>query len=533
MVSLPALLAAGQFQPAREEIEFILKYQDQQNGMIWHELSQSAAWLDWKSYPYMFVHVELSFDFLSAVANYYSATNDRKFVEAHWDAIHSAFAYCRSLVDPRDHVPQIPPQKEGSREQDPLSEELALTASWVSALESYAELALATGHEEAAREAASMRQEAVPVISRRYWDARQNFWITGYTRSRLPLSDDEIGPVGILREGLFTEGQRDQILQRLATSDFRTDWGMRGRSRRSSSYDPNSYAHGSVWATSTSRAAVAFWAAHRPLIAFPVWRSLVPWSALDALGHMHETLAGDYYHEELESVPEQTWSSATFFEAAFRGLLGFEVDSVRNRLTFAPHLPPAWDSVTVRNLKVGASKLNLRLGTSGNEIRLDIENEGVPVEVLFDPEIPLGAKLRRARVDNHSMAARFEPHAEDSHASLEFLLPRGATRVAIEYSSGVTLEPPLPTPVIGNASQAVEITRVNLRGRVYTVDFEYRPSAPGSFRLRTPWSIKNVTGASFEAVSRGCYLFTVPVHPPSENEHSYQPGEVQVTFRSQ
>lgn len=187
----------------------------------------------------------------------------------------------------------------------------------------------------------------------------------------------------------------------------------------------------------------------------------------------------------------------------------------------------------MRNLKVGASKLNLTLGTSGNEIRLEIENEGVPVEVLFDPEIPLGAKLRRARVDNHSMAARFEPHAEDSHASLEFLLPRGDTTVAIEYSSGVTLEPPLPTPVIGNASQAVEITRVNLRGRVYTVDFEYRPSSPGRFRLRTPWSIKNVTGASFEAVSRGCYLFTVPVHPQSENDHSYQPGEVQVTFRSQ
>jgi hypothetical protein len=532
MVDLPALLAAGQFQRAREEIEFILKYQDQQNGMIWHELAQSAGWLDWKSYPYMFVHVELTFDFLSAVANYYSVTNDRSFVEAHWNPIHSAFEYCRSLIDPQQNVPRIPPEKEGSREQDPLNEELALSASWVSALQSYAELAQATGHDEAAREAAKMRHEAVSVISKRYWDPRQNFWITGYTRSGLPLSDDEIGPVGILGGGLFSEDQRDRILQRLATSDYRTDWGMRGRARSSSSYDPNSYANGSVWAISTSRAAVAFWAAHRPATAFSVWRSLVPWSALDALGHMHETLAGDSYHEELESVPEQTWSSATFFEAAFRGLLGVEVDSARNRLTLAPHVPPTWDLVKVRNLNVGASKLNLTLGTSADEVRLEIENGGPPVEVVFDPEIPLGARLRRALLENHSIAARFEPQAEDSHASVEFRLPHGDTTVVIEYSAGVAIQPPLPTPMLGNASQAVAITKVNLRGSVYTVDFDYLTSVPGSFDLRTPWPIKNVTGASFEAVSRGCYRLTPSVHSQPEDEHSYQHGQVQVTFRS-
>ena len=90
MVDLPVMLAAGQYTRGREELEFILKYQDQKTGMIWHELSQSAGWIDWNRYPYMFVHVELTFDFLSAVEQYFSVTGDRDFLVAHWPAIQSA-----------------------------------------------------------------------------------------------------------------------------------------------------------------------------------------------------------------------------------------------------------------------------------------------------------------------------------------------------------------------------------------------------------------------------------------------------------
>src|SRR5262249_2582880 len=41
MVATHALLAAGRHERAREELEFILKYQDRKTGMVWHELSQN------------------------------------------------------------------------------------------------------------------------------------------------------------------------------------------------------------------------------------------------------------------------------------------------------------------------------------------------------------------------------------------------------------------------------------------------------------------------------------------------------------
>jgi hypothetical protein len=50
--------------------DFKLRNQDRKTGMIWHELSQSAGFIDWTGkYPCMFVHVDVTFQFLAAVGH--------------------------------------------------------------------------------------------------------------------------------------------------------------------------------------------------------------------------------------------------------------------------------------------------------------------------------------------------------------------------------------------------------------------------------------------------------------------------------
>ena len=530
MVAIHALLAAGQYDRARQELEFILKYQDKKNGMIWHELSQSAGLLDWGKYPYMYVHVDLTFDFLNTVGNYYSATGDRDFVEAHWPSIQSAYEYCRSLLDAKDGLPRIPAGKEGGREQDALSDELALSASWAEASQAFADLATATGHNAAAAQARATSQQASHAIGQRYWDERQHFWITGYTRSGTPLIDRGIGPSSIRGKPLLPEAQRSSLLDQLAFSDFQTDWGTRSSASSTTTYDPNSYASGSVWAAGTAGMATTFWAEHRPATALPIWSALVPWSSFDSLGHVHEALAGDYYHEEVESVPEQTWSSATFFTAAVNGLLGIQIDGVSNRVIFAPHLPPGWNAITLRNLHVAASEVSMKMVQSANEVRLQMQNEGVPVEIVFDPEIPFGAKLRSTQLGNRSIAATIEQHSQDTHAKVKFNLPHGNATLTIGYAGGVAIITDPPQLMIGETSKAIKITGVNLRDRVYTVDFDYLPSAVSSFDLRTPWKIKDAQGATFEAIAPAVYRLTVSVHAQEKEPHAYQHGKATVTF---
>ena len=97
MIATRALLATGRYERAREELAFILKYQNKDTGMMWHEMSQSAGVLDWKKYPYLFGHVDLTYDFLDIAAEYYSVTGDASFIKKNWAAFESAYRYCRSL----------------------------------------------------------------------------------------------------------------------------------------------------------------------------------------------------------------------------------------------------------------------------------------------------------------------------------------------------------------------------------------------------------------------------------------------------
>ena len=531
MVATHALLAAGRYERAREELEFILKYQDRKSGMIWHELSQSAGAMEWRKYPYMFVHVDLSYDFLDTVAEYYSVTGDLEFVKKNWRPIESAYRYCKSLLDPKDGLPRIPSDKQGFNEQDPLSDELTLSASWVAAAQAFATLASATGRQSDARAALSASQQARQNVQRRYWDERRRFWISGHTRAGAPVMDRDIRPASVVPESLFSAEQRSSVLDELASADFQTDWGTRGKAASDPTYDPNLYASGSVWALATATVARAFWAEHRPTTAFPIWSALVPWSALDSPGHMHETLAGDFYHEEMESVPEQTWSSASLLTAAVRGLLGLRVDGVGRHLKFAPHLPPGWNKITLQHIRVAGSEVALELADSNGEMTLHIRNDGAPVRMSFDPELPLGATLRGARVDGREIAATVAQHPQDTHAHTEFDLPRGDMVLSIGYAGGVAIVPVIPHPVIGNGSRAMKVLGVSLKDRVYTIELDHLAAESTRFELRTPWKIEDVRGAKFAALGPASYRLEVDASP-SKGADAYRRSEVIVTFAS-
>ncbi|MFL6576424.1 MAG: MGH1-like glycoside hydrolase domain-containing protein [Povalibacter sp.] len=532
MVAMHALLAEGRYERAREELEFILKFQDPKTGMIWHELSQSAGALPWEKYPYMFVHVDLSFDFLNAVAEYYSITGDVAFVKKHWNAIQSAYRYCRTLLDSKDGLPRIPSDKQGFNEQDPLADELSLSLSWVAAAESFATLATASGQKSAAGSALDESKRARASVNARYWDESRHFWISGHTRAGAPVMDRDIRPMAAIEQTLFTAEQRNTVLDAIAGSDFQTNWGTRGKAETDPTYDPNLYASGSVWALATSTVVTAFWAEHRPATAFPIWNALVSWSSLDSLGHMHETLAGDFYHEEVESVPEQTWSSASFLTATTQGLLGLRVDGAKRHIAFAPHLPASWDRISLRRIRVAGSDVSLEMTRSAEEITLRVKNEGDSVTLSFDPELPLGAKVRTARIENRELQASTVEHAQDTHAHLDIDVPHGDALLQISYSGGVAIVPVITPPIIGAPSAGMKIVSTRLKDRALTLELDHLASESTHFDLRTPWKIANVEGATFAPGTGSSYV--VSIKPSSSNEKArYRRSKVIVNFANQ
>ena len=456
LIAIEALVHAGDYDRAREALTFIAKYQDAGTGMIWHELSQSADPADWATkYPYMFVHVDITFQYLTAVERYVSASGDISFLQQHWPGIEAAYRYCGSLINAEDGLPRIPSTKEGGDEQNRLSDDLGLSASWVAASAAFARMARLSGHSAQADEAMRLSEKASRATALRYWDDRRQSWIDGYNESGHAFSrrsDDGVHLVNIL-----DPRRSDAVLDQLASSDFESDWGTRGVATGSSQYDPASYASGSVSAAGTAGIASAFWLNHRPVTAYSIWSGLVPWGTLDSMGHMHELLTGDFYHQQVESVPEQTWSSAALLSSTIQGLLGLEREAQRNALRFSPHLPANWDHISVTNVKVSGGTVGMTLTRVPNGLQLETENSGGPVELLWAPEIPLGAHLRGAELDGKSINVRSEEHSQDSHATLNFKIPHGKSHCLIRYEGGILVSINGASPLVGEPSKQIKI----------------------------------------------------------------------------
>jgi glycogen debranching enzyme len=506
LIATDGLIAVGEYDRAREEIEFILKYQEAKSGMIWHELSQSAQYLDWAGkYSYMFVHVDVTFQFLATVARYVTASGDIDYVRQHWDRLALAYAYCRSQIDPATRLPRIPAGKEGPNEQERMSDDLGLSTAWLTAAESFAQLADATGHALEAGQARQAVAMARPALADRYWDAQRAFWISGHTDAGKPILDARSGPGELIGQHVFSAEENAILLDKLASADFQTDWGTRGASAASSSYDPDSYATGSVFALNSAGMASTFWQSHRPATALTIWHTLVPLNWLDALGHMHEVLAGDFYHQQSESVPEQTWSSAGFLDTTVHGLLGLNVQAGSSRIAFAPHIPADWGHLSIANVRTGSGMLTLDLGRSATLTNLQIANDGAPVALVFDPEIPLGATRVAASCNGRTIAASLERNAQDEHARLELTVPRGKTHCDLRYQGGVDVIPDIPRPQVGDTSIGLKIIGLSLERNVLTVTADAYLRKQTSFTLRTAAIPESLGGARLEGVPDGSY----------------------------
>jgi glycogen debranching enzyme len=509
LIAIDALVNSGNYDRAQEALAFIAKYQDARTGMIWHELSQSADPADWATkYPYMFVHVDLTFDYLTTAERYISASGDTKFLQQNWPGLEAAYRYCESLLNADDGLPRIPSTKEGGNEQDRIADDLNLSTSWVDASAAFARLARLSGHAPLADEAMRLSEKARSSVAHRYWDDQRNSWIDGYDQSGHPVfrrSDSAVHLVPIL-----DQHRSESILDQVASSDFETDWGTRGVAASSPRFDPDSYASGSVSPVSTGAVASAFWSEHRPYTAFPIWRALVPWGTLDSMGHMHELLTGDFYHQQIESVPEQTWSSAAFLSSAVHGLLGLAREAQTNSLEFSPHLPATWDRMSVSNIKVSGGSVAMTITQRPGELQLQTENSGSPVKLLFSPQIPTGAHLRGADVDGKPVHARLDAHEQDTHASVTYTVPKGKSQCLIRYEGGVSVSVRSPGPLVGESSKAIKLTAVTYQAANLVLKADVsRDTSNSTIALRTTEKPLQAHGAQLTPVSPGLYDLTV------------------------
>jgi len=406
---------------------------------------------------------------------------------------------------------------------------LALSASWIAAAQDYAHLADRIGDEQSARQAREFAQKGRVAFVQRYWDTKHDFPIQGYRRTGEPMQDRGLGGVDAIPQRLFTDARTTRILDEIASWRFQSDWGTRSVAMGEPGFDPTGYAHGSVWGLGTSEVAQAYWASHRPQTAWQIWRTLVPWSSLDSPGHMHEVLAGDTFHPQLESVPEQSWSSAAFLSSAVRGLFGLDIDAENNTLRLAPHLPPEWDRLRLTNVVIRDSALDLAFEQNVNGLTLRIKNHGRAVQVDFQPEVPLGVRSVSATMNSRQVPVDLQTNAQDEHAHLELNVPQGNSEVAIRYRDGVQVLTRPHIVTLGQQSSGMKLTSIKFENGTLKIDVDMIPAEGDKIIIRTERAIRNTERCTVQKLGNDQYELT-PTFASEKDRNNYTNQQVTIIF---
>ncbi|MBS0517339.1 MAG: amylo-alpha-1,6-glucosidase [Proteobacteria bacterium] len=185
----------------------------------------------------------------------------------------------------------------------------------------------------------------------------------------------------LLFTGIVRPDRAAKVAAGLLGPRFFSGWGIRTVARGEARYNPMSYHNGSVWPHDNA------------LIA----RGLARYGFKQAVAQLFEGLfdAASYMH--LRRLPElfcgfrrqasrgptlypvacspQAWASATPF-SLIEAALGLELDPERNEIRLRnPCLPPFIDDVTLRNLQLGGSTIDVTVRRHRHDVSIEIARQ--------------------------------------------------------------------------------------------------------------------------------------------------------------
>lgn len=459
-----ALNAVGDFATTRAALDFLARVQ-RPDGKIPHEISQSASLMPWfQSVPFAWASADATPLFLIAASDYVEQSGDVQFARDRWDNLWRAYQYLVSTYG-----------------QEGLAENLYVGHGWIEAgpltpiraelyqsglgLEAVRSLAALAGF----LDKTGIRDKLTGEFNRELPVLNQTFWVPGEQMYSLGLNPhgQTIPSASVLATvpmefGLLDADKTETMLDRLATPDFQTDWGMRIIASTDAHYDPGGYHNGTVWPLFTGWASLGAYRYHRPLLGYASLRTNAELTGIGSAGHITEVLSGNY--AVTSGSPAQIWSSAMVAAPLVRGMLGLSANALTHTLTFAPHVPADWTSFSVANVRVGAATLDLQWSKALDAIRIAVTRRGPPsshqdpCDIDFAPALALRAKVRRVLLDGRPIPFHVETNALDQHVRLYLPAKQGTETVTIELSGefGITQIAELPLP--GSSSHGVRVT---------------------------------------------------------------------------
>jgi glycogen debranching enzyme len=406
----------GDFDRARAILQFLREHQ-RADGKLEHELTQSAALLDWNQYPYGYYHADTTPLYIFSVGRYVVRSGDLDFLRASWPSLEKAYQYCVSALDD-DGLLSNHKAGAGAVETGALSGRVAndiyLQGVWLAALDAFVRLADLAA--KSPTDAVARRDRARQALNEWFIEPKANLAFARLTDGGMYEAQSAWQGMALAFGGL-DPAKAASAAAHLGRPELTTNWGARLFATDSPNYDPLSYNDGSVWPFVTGFAVLAEFRNHQPVLGLRLLYGTAAMTGLSGAGFIPEYLSGDRAQALPAAVPHQLFSSSAVIHPMISGMLGFDGDAVRRTLTIAPHIPQNW-AVEFEHYQVGRSTISGRITRARGELRVSLTISGGPVQVTMSPAFASGATLIGAEVNGAHAAAQLESTPGDTHVTL-------------------------------------------------------------------------------------------------------------------
>ncbi|WP_263365247.1 amylo-alpha-1,6-glucosidase [Edaphobacter bradus] len=385
LYTLYAVNGFGDFALSREELEFLVRRQ-RDDGKMMHEYSQTAAFVDWRSLPYLYAAADATPLFLMAMLDYVQNSGDLKFLNAHRDAVEKAWRFETTHDSDGDGIYD---NSQGTGWVESWPPGMPHQEIYLALLDRQASIAMAKlaslMDDTNTAQAAGKRAETIGArIEEEYYQSAKDAYAFSRNSDGSVDKTETVYPMIAWWGGGQGLAHADASFSRWASHDFSTDWGLRDIAQSDPLYDPISYHQGSVWPLFTGWASVAEYRTGHVLSGYAHLMQNADQTTTQDLGAVTELLSGDYFQPFGRSTSHQLWSSAMVIIPALRGLFGIEVDGLSHAVRLAPHLPADWDHAVVDRLHVGDSVCSLEYARMGGKLLVRVKTTSGPAVHLTD-----------------------------------------------------------------------------------------------------------------------------------------------------
>jgi glycogen debranching enzyme len=227
-------------------------------------------------------------------------------------------------------------------------------------------------------------------IEERFWWEKEGTYYLGLDGDKRPIESVASNPGHLLWQRAVDPARAASVVLRLLADDLWSGWGIRTLSADHVAYDPLSYQLGSVWPHDNAIIAAGFRAYGFDAEAARVAAAIFDATAMFASQRPPELFAGfardpgGFPVQYLGANVPQAWSSGALFHLVTM-LLGLEADAHARVLRVHPALPEWMDEVTLRQLRVGGSTIDLRVARradGGHVIDVLSDSQGLQVDLV-------------------------------------------------------------------------------------------------------------------------------------------------------